>query len=88
MNYSFLSRPFRVAECTRNSDCDITEACINRRCQHPCDAHNPCAQNAVCMNANHVADCSCVDGYQGNGFIGCQPGKCRMQNIGVIRRQR
>lgn len=62
-------------ECAHDSDCSVTEACINRRCQHPCDAHNPCAQNAVCVNTNHVAECSCTDGYEGNGYVGCQPGK-------------
>lgn len=61
-------------ECNRDSECSITEACIKQRCVHPCDAHNPCAQNAVCINTNHAAECSCTDGYEGNGYVGCQPG--------------
>ncbi|XP_028157244.1 uncharacterized protein LOC114350564 isoform X7 [Ostrinia furnacalis] len=59
--------------CTRNEDCQLTEACINNACQHPCAIHNPCAQNAVCINTNHGSDCSCVEGYQGNGYVGCVP---------------
>lgn len=61
-------------KCTRNEDCPLTEACIGDMCQHPCDVHNPCAQNAVCVNTNHGSDCSCPEGYQGNGYVGCTPG--------------
>lgn len=64
------------AGCTRNEDCQLTEACINNACQHPCAIHNPCAQNAVCINTKHGSDCSCAEGYQGNGYVGCVPGKC------------
>lgn len=60
--------------CTTNEDCPISEACIDRACQRPCDVHNPCAQHAVCINTNHGCDCSCQEGYQGDGFVGCAPG--------------
>lgn len=60
--------------CTRNEDCSLTEACINNACQHPCAIHNPCTSNAVCINTNHGSDCSCAEGYQGNGYVGCVPG--------------
>ncbi|KAI9586458.1 hypothetical protein GQX74_002305 [Glossina fuscipes] len=66
----------KAIECFEDSDCSITEACINQRCQHPCDVHDPCAQNAICVNTNHAADCNCSYGYEGNGYIGCQPGLC------------
>ncbi|KAH1017853.1 hypothetical protein HUJ05_008447 [Dendroctonus ponderosae] len=62
---------------TTNEDCPISEACIDRACQRPCDVHNPCAQNAVCINTNHGCDCSCQEGYQGNGFVGCAPGEAQ-----------
>lgn len=62
-------------KCTRNEDCSITEVCVEGGCHHPCDVHNPCAQNAICVNTNHGTDCSCAEGYQGNGYVGCQPGK-------------
>jgi hypothetical protein len=60
--------------CTSNSDCPITEACVNQVCQRPCDLHNPCAQNGVCINTNHGTDCSCTEGYHGNAYVGCLPG--------------
>ncbi|GFG35532.1 hypothetical protein Cfor_09648, partial [Coptotermes formosanus] len=62
-----------VVSCSSNDDCPLTEACLGGACQHPCDAHNPCAFNAVCINTNHGTDCSCAEGYQGNGFVGCAP---------------
>lgn len=60
--------------CTNNNECPITEACIGNLCQRPCDVHNPCAQHAVCINTNHGSDCSCAEGFQGNGYVGCNPG--------------
>ncbi|CAH2073961.1 unnamed protein product, partial [Iphiclides podalirius] len=59
--------------CSRNEDCSLTEACINNACQHPCAIHNPCAPNAVCINTNHGSDCGCIEGFQGNGYVGCVP---------------
>lgn len=73
--FFFYTIPVRTVKCTRNEDCILTEACINGGCHHPCAVHNPCAQNAVCVNTNHDTDCSCAEGYQGNGYVGCQPGK-------------
>lgn len=66
---------FNLVGCTANEDCPISEACIDRACQRPCDVHNPCSQHAVCINTNHGCDCSCEEGYQGNGFVGCAPGE-------------
>lgn len=64
-----------LAECTRNEDCSLTEACVDKKCQRPCNLHNPCAINAVCINTNHGFDCSCNEGYHGNGYVLCEPGK-------------
>lgn len=66
--------PFLLVSCTNNNDCPLTEACIGHACQRPCDVHNPCAHNAVCVNTNHGSDCSCAEGFQGNGYVGCVPG--------------
>lgn len=63
-----------LAGCTIHKDCPLTEACIEGICQEPCLVWNPCAQNAICVNTNHRADCSCEDGYHGNGFNYCEPG--------------
>lgn len=62
-------------QCTVNEDCSLTEACIQNVCQHPCDVRNPCAEHAICINVNHGSDCSCVQNYHGNGYVGCQLGK-------------
>lgn len=48
-------------------------------CQRPCDVHNPCAEHAVCINTNHGSDCSCEEGFQGNGYVGCSPGTVQDQ---------
>lgn len=63
-----------TVQCTRNEDCPVIEACIGGMCQRPCDVRNPCAHNAVCVNTNHGSDCSCIEGYHGDGYVGCQPG--------------
>lgn len=63
--------------CTINNDCMNGEVCIQQICQNPCTVHNPCAQNAACINTAHGVDCSCVEGFQGNGFVGCLPGQLR-----------
>lgn len=64
----------KIVGCTTNVDCALTEACIGHSCQRPCDVHDPCAQHAICINTNHGTDCSCAEGYQGNGYVGCVPG--------------
>lgn len=61
--------------CTNNENCSPNEACIDNICQQPCDVHSPCAQNAVCLNVNHGCDCVCEDGFEGNGYALCIPGK-------------
>lgn len=71
---TFFSCTFFLVTCTRNDDCPLTEACIGHKCQRPCDVHNPCAEHAVCINTNHGSDCSCEEGFQGNGYVGCAIG--------------
>lgn len=63
-----------LVTCTTNNDCTNGEVCIQQICQNPCTVHNPCAQNAACINTAHGVDCSCIEGFQGNGFVGCLPG--------------
>lgn len=69
-----------IVGCTSNADCPLTEACIGHSCQRPCDVHNPCAQHAICINTNHGSDCSCAEGFQGNGYVGCLLGKIKKNN--------
>jgi len=66
--------PPNLVTCNTNNDCTNGEVCIQQICQNQCTVHNPCAQNAACINTAHGVDCSCVEGFQGNGFVGCLPG--------------
>lgn len=70
--------------CTSNRDCALTQACVGQICQEPCAVHNPCARHAVCINTNHGTDCSCEEGYHGNGFVTCNLGKSRYIITSVI----
>lgn len=65
----------RTVQCTRNEDCSLVETCFDGFCRHPCEVRNPCAPNAACINVNHGSDCSCIEGFAGNGYVLCEPGK-------------
>ena len=58
-------------ECTINPECPPTLACINQRCVDPCTGS--CGLNAVCSVVNHVAVCTCIQGYRGDPFASCTP---------------
>lgn len=59
-------------ECSINSDCPIDKACINHRCENPCQA-STCGINAECKVFDHTANCLCATGYMGDAFIHCLP---------------
>ena len=54
-------------ECTSNNDCPFHLACLNERCQDPCN----CAPGAQCRVDNHVATCKCLPGYVGDAYTRC-----------------
>lgn len=58
------------AECIINSDCPGQKACINRRCENPCQSAT-CGINADCRVYDHTANCYCKDGFMGDAFIHC-----------------
>lgn len=58
-------------ECTTNSDCSNTKACVNERCVDPCPG--ACGLNTVCNVINHRPNCACRSGYEGDAFVRCQP---------------
>lgn len=60
-------------ECVLSTDCDQNKACIRRKCVDPCVG--VCGQNAICLVVNHIPMCSCVQGFSGNAFVGCNPVK-------------
>lgn len=70
------SPPNCRAECTVNSDCSSSKACINQKCRDPCVGS--CGLNTDCQVYQHAAICSCTEGYTGNPFESCHV----TQNIG------
>lgn len=67
-NY-FGTPPACRPECVINPDCPSNRACINQRCQDPCEGS--CGENAECKVTNHAAICTCSSGYTGNAFVQC-----------------
>ncbi|KAK9513085.1 hypothetical protein O3M35_001355 [Rhynocoris fuscipes] len=57
--------------CTSDSDCSISETCVNRNCVNPCVISNPCALSAICQPTNHKAVCKCPDNLVGDPFVNC-----------------
>ena len=58
-------------ECTVNSDCSPSQACMREKCRDPCPGS--CGSNAQCTVLNHVPICSCFNGYTGDPFSNCYP---------------
>lgn len=58
-------------ECTTNSECPPSQACLNQKCRDPCPG--TCGVNARCTVVNHNPFCNCPDRHTGNPFIRCQP---------------
>lgn len=56
-----------TAGCRSNTECSLTESCVNERCISPCS----CGQNADCFVSNHHPVCTCKPGYSGNPQFGC-----------------
>lgn len=62
--------------CRSDSDCPVSQACINRECTDPC-LNTQCGSNAVCRSDyNHKARCYCLDNYRGNPLISCIQAEC------------
>lgn len=55
------------AGCRSNSECQLTESCVNERCVSPCN----CGQHADCHVTSHHPICTCKPGYSGNPQYGC-----------------
>ena len=60
-------------ECTVDSDCPRTLACISQKCKDPCVYDNRCGINAICEVTNHRSVCVCPPGYEGNAYQLCTP---------------
>lgn len=67
---NYIGRPPNCRpECTTNSECTSSLACINDRCKDPCPG--ACGFEALCHVINHSPVCSCMNGYTGDPFSGC-----------------
>lgn len=69
----FIGNPYiectKLRGCRSNAECSSSEACINGRCNSPCQ----CGINALCEVINHKARCLCPTGYSGDASIACNP---------------
>lgn len=62
--------------CRSDSDCPVTQACVNRECVEPC-SYTQCGTNAICRSDyNHKARCFCPDNYRGNPLVSCNRPEC------------
>lgn len=66
-------------ECTHNSDCALSLACVNNKCINPCV--NLCGRNATCEVSNHIPICSCPLNTIGNAFFSCAHKESKNVNI-------
>lgn len=57
--------------CKANSDCPLSQACINGACANPC----VCGPNAECTVIRHHPVCFCKINHSGNPYLGCVKGK-------------
>lgn len=65
------SPPSCRPECTINSECPASLACVRQKCEDPCPGS--CGVEANCHVMNHVAVCVCNDGFTGDPFSRCLP---------------
>lgn len=63
------SPPSCRPECSVNSDCVSSLACIREKCQDPCPGS--CGISAQCSVINHIPICNCLEGYTGDPFVQC-----------------
>jgi hypothetical protein len=75
--YLILPNLFATAGCKSDSECPLTQACINRECVDPCPLER-CGVNAICSANNHRAVCSCPPSYRPDPdpYIRCKQYEC------------
>lgn len=60
----------RQIGCRSDTECALTESCVNRNCVPVCD-NSTCGAEAICYSNNHRAMCECPPGRQGNPKDAC-----------------
>lgn len=63
----------RTVGCKSNSECTLSDSCVNHICASPCN----CGTDAECFVRNHHPVCVCKPGYSGNPQIGCYKLECQ-----------
>lgn len=68
---NYYGNPYEACrpECLRNADCPSNRACQNQKCIDPCPG--TCGNNALCQAVNHVPNCVCLTGYEGDPYRQC-----------------
>lgn len=69
-------------KCQSDADCDTDESCITdangrTECRNSCDGRVLCGRNADCRARNHVAECSCKDGFYEDSKGVCRKIECK-----------
>lgn len=58
-------------ECVIHQDCPLHLACFGNKCADPCVG--TCGFNSQCSVQNHHPSCTCLSGFEGDPFLGCNP---------------
>lgn len=68
---------FYTAGCKSDSECQLTQTCLNRECVDPC-LFEKCGINAQCSAKNHRAVCACLPDYKPDPdpYIRCKQYEC------------
>lgn len=67
---NYVGRPTSCRpECIIDSDCPSTLACLCDKCKDPCPGS--CGSNAQCNVVSHRPYCTCLSGFTGDPFTGC-----------------
>lgn len=72
-------------ECLIHEDCPSLLACVSKKCKDPCIGS--CGFNAACYVQNHQPMCSCMTGFEGDPYSGCNPIQGRLNIFVAISHQ-
>ena len=56
-------------ECVVSAECASHLACVAQKCKDPCPG--VCGAHASCSTRNHLPQCNCDPGYEGDPFVNC-----------------
>lgn len=57
--------------CRSDSECPLDKACINSKCENPCEKTASCSINEICNVYHHRPECACPPGYVPDPEKGC-----------------